>query len=119
MKKYLTALILVMAPFTTQLASAADQKTPDASNRGMMSGKMGGGMAHGWTMDATQHEKMAAMHTQVAQCLKEGKAQADCGSIMAQAHKEMCAGKDAANCPAGMNMNMMGRSEVPMKPQAK
>ncbi len=120
MKKYLTAIILVMGPLTTQMASAAEPKAPAAQQNAPAThrGMMGGGMAHGAMMDASQHEKMAAIHKEVAQCLRDGKSQADCSNIMMQAQQVMCAGKDPANCPAGMNMNMymMGRSEVLVTP---
>lgn len=61
-------------------------------------------------MTAEMHDKLAAMHRDVASCLRAGKPREECTQIMVKAHESMCRSPGGQGCD-GMGMSMMGREE--------
>jgi uncharacterized membrane protein len=72
-----------------------------------MGGRMGYGHGHhmmmggggrGMMMNAAMHEGMAAIHRQVAECLRSGESQAECMQVMRQQQQKLCAQSGRQNC---------------------
>ncbi|MFW7379682.1 MAG: hypothetical protein ACOH5I_12795 [Oligoflexus sp.] len=63
-------------------------------------------------MSPEMHEGMAAMHQEVAQCLKSGKAKQDCMEIMRSHHQKMCEDMGKENCMMMGKMMMNQNADV-------